>query len=385
MIARCSSDDPLLRVCHVITSLATGGAETALFRLVTATDRAQQEVSVVSLTDEGVYGPRLREAGIPVHALGMQRGRFSLPAFLALIKLLRQRKPDVVQTWLYHSDLLGLLASRLAGIRRVAWNIRCSVTDERYVRGQAGTVLRLLSFLSPIPRVVVSNSVAGQRVHAMLGYRPRQWAVIPNGLETATFRPDPAAYLDVRRELGVAPDSILVGLVARYDPLKDYPTFLQTAARVAAKQPNVHFVAVGAGVTYANGDLAAHVQALGNSRQVHLLGERRDTPRLNAAFDIAMCTSTGEGFPNVLIEAMSCGVPCVSTDVGDAALVIGDTGLVEPAADPDRLAQAVLQLVEGGRTRRNTLGEAARRRVQEHYSLPIMVARYQALYDSLTT
>ena len=373
----------MLRVCHLITSLATGGAETALFRLVTATDRMKQEQVVISLTDEGVYGPRLREAGISVFALGMQRGRFSLSAFLRLVRLLRQQKPDVIQTWLYHADLLGLLAGGIAGIRRIAWNIRCSVTDERYVRGQAGVVLRLLALLSPIPRAVVSNSTAGQRVHTSLGYRPRQWRIIPNGLDIATFRPDPTAYRDMRVELGVPPETLLVGLVARYDPLKDYPTFLQTAVRVIRRRRDVHFVAVGSGVSPANKDLARLLRHLAISDRVHLLGERRDTPRLNAAFDVAMCTSTGEGFPNVLIEAMSCGVPCVSTDVGDAAVVIADTGLVAPAADPDKLAEAVLQLVETDPVRRHARGAAARQRVQEHYSLPIMVAHYQALYDSL--
>lgn len=373
----------MLRVCHLITSLATGGAETALFRLVTATDRRKQEQVVISLTDEGVYGPRLREAGISVFALGMQRGRFSLSAFLRLVRLLRQQKPDVIQTWLYHADLLGLLAGGIAGIRRIAWNIRCSVTDERYVRGQAGVVLRLLALLSPIPRAVVSNSTAGQRVHTSLGYRPRQWRIIPNGLDIATFRPDPTAYRDMRVELGVPPETLLVGLVARYDPLKDYPTFLQTAVRVIRRRRDVHFVAVGSGVSPANKDLARLLRHLAISDRVHLLGERRDTPRLNAAFDVAMCTSTGEGFPNVLIEAMSCGVPCVSTDVGDAAVVIADTGLVAPAADPDKLAEAVLQLVETDPVRRHARGAAARQRVQEHYSLPIMVAHYQALYDSL--
>lgn len=373
----------MLRVCHLITSLATGGAETALFRLVTATDREKQEQVVISLTDEGVYGPRLREAGIPVFALGMRRGRFSLSAFVRLVRVLRQQKPDVIQTWLYHADLLGLLAGGIAGIRRIAWNIRCSVTDERYVRGQAGVVLRLLSLLSSIPRVVVSNSTAGQLVHTTLGYRPRQWRIIPNGLDIAIFRPDPIAYREVRVELGVPQDTLLVGLVARYDPLKDYPTFLQTAARVTRSRPDVHFVAVGSGVSSANEDLTKLLQHLEISDRVHLLGERRDTPRLNAAFDVAMCTSTGEGFPNVLIEAMSCGVPCVSTNVGDAAVVIADTGLVAPAADPERLAEAVLQLVEADPVRRHARGAAARQRVQEHYSLPIMVAHYQALYESL--
>lgn len=373
-----------MRVCHLITSLATGGAETALFRLLTGPGTNPQDVSVISLTDLGTYGPQLREAGIKVAALGMTRGRMSISAFVQLVRIVRAARPDILQTWLYHADLLGLLAGKVAGVSHIAWNIRCSVTDERYVAGQAGVVLRLLAALSRLPDAVIANSEAGLQVHRALGYRPRLWRVIPNGVDSNLFKPDPDAYRSVRQELGLSSDSILIGLVARFDPLKDHLTFLRTAALVlAATKTDAHFIAVGAGVTASNPALTETITSLGIGDRMHLLGERRDTPRLNAALDVAMCTSTGEGFPNVLIEAMACAVPCVSTAAGDAALVIGDTGFTAPVGDAAALAGSVLRLTEIDKQHREVFGAAARQRVQQNYSLSAMIDHYRDFYTSL--
>ena len=373
----------MIRVCHLITSMATGGAETALYRLLTHADRQRFAMTAVSLTDGGTYGPMLSAAGIPVHTLDMRRGRLSLGAFARLVALLRREKPDILQTWLYHSDLIGTAAAPFCGSPPLLWNIRCSVTDARYVKGQAGAVVRLLARLSRRPRLIISNSEAGRIVHTALGYHPRAWEIVPNGVDTRMFAPDTEARRAVRNELGLPRDAVLVGLVARFDPLKDHATFLQAAARVIAKRAEVHFVAVGSGVSRGNPELDQLSADLGLAGNLHLLGERRDIPRLNAAFDIATCSSLGEGFPNVLIEAMACATPCISTDAGDSELVLGDTGLIVPPADPEAFADAILRLVDAGWDERVRLGQAARTRAQELYSLDTMVARYQALYAGI--
>ena len=375
----------MIRVCHLITSLATGGAETALFRLLTHVDRNRFSMSAISITDGGTYGPMLAAAGIPVHTLGMSRGRFSPRGFGKLVGVLRRERPHIIQTWLYHADLIGTAAARFCGSPPVLWNIRCSVTDERYVKGQAGAVVGLLARLSRQPRVVVSNSHAGQAVHAGLGYHPRSWAIIPNGVDIDTFRPSLQAREDLRQELGLTRDAILIGLVARFDPLKDHGTFLRAAAQVVRRHSEVHFVAVGAGVDSSNRYLASLSQELGLGPNLHLLGERRDTPSLNAAFDIATCTSLGEGFPNVLIEAMACGTPCVSTAAGDAAVVIGNTGLVVAPGDPNAFAMALLDFIDAGADYRMSRGAEARLRTASLYSLTAMVERYQDLYAGIAS
>lgn len=371
------------RICHLITSLATGGAETTLFRLLTAPEPPQTSIAVICLTDEGTYGPRLRAVGIPVYTLEMKRGHFRIGAFFTLLRLLRQIKPDILQTWLYHSDLLGFLAARLSGVKHTVWNIRCSVTDERYVRGQAGKVLRILAALSGRPDAVVANSQAGIDVHTSLGYRPRRWVLIPNGIDLEAFRPDPEAYSSVRRELGLSDKALLVGHVARYDPLKDHATFLRAAAQAAAERPDLHFVGVGADVVPENVEIARLAGSLNLGGRLHLLGERRDIPRLNAAFDIAMCTSRGEGFPNMIVEAMACAVPCVSTDVGDAALLLEGCGLLAPVGDDAVLAEQIGRLADETPAYRRHMGRRARQRIEQDYSLRRMIARYDELYRSL--
>ena len=180
-------------------------------------------------------------------------------------------------------------------------------------------------------------------------------------------------------------DAILIGLVARFDPLKDHGTFLRAAAQVVRRHSEVHFVAVGAGVDSSNRYLASLSQELGLGPNLHLLGERRDTPSLNAAFDIATCTSLGEGFPNVLIEAMACGTPCVSTAAGDAAVVIGNTGLVVAPGDPNAFAMALLDFIDAGADYRMSRGAEARLRTASLYSLTAMVERYQDLYAGIAS
>lgn len=369
-----------MRVVHVITSLAIGGAETALFRLVTEEKPASSDVTVICLSGEAYYGPRLRAAGIPLHTLDMQRGRFSFRAFMRLVGLLRRLQPDLVQTWLYHSDFLGLLAARLAGISRVVWNIRCSVADERHFRRGASPLLRLLARMSAMPVAVISNSVAGQDLHASIGYHPRRWEIIPNGIDTTVFRPEPAHRAALRSELGLPADAALVGLIARYDPLKDHATFLRSAQHVLVSRPETHFLCAGQDVDGNNATLMALARELDITARLHLLGPRSDIARINAALDVAVCSSIAEGFPNILIEAMACGAPCVSTEVGDARLIIGDSGLIVAPRDARGMAEAIGTILADTS---GQLREKARERALSLFSLPSMRERYRTLYRSL--
>ncbi len=372
-----------LSIVHVISSLDVGGAETTLYRLLSRTDRDAFRSSVVSLLPGGPVKDLIAGLGIPVASLGMRRGRPSMVGLVRLVRHLRRAEPDIVQTWLYHADLLGLIAARLAGRPATAWNLRCSDTDP--IRRHSLVWTRwTCARLAGQPAVVVANSNAARRFHQRAGYSPRRWEIIPNGVDTEAWKPDEEARLSVRRELGVATDVALIGLVARFDPMKDHRTFLEAADSVATRRTDVHFVMVGEGVTHENPSLRHQLNTSGLGRRVHLLGRRSDVPRLTAALDIAALSSYyGEGFPNVVIEAMACGVPCVATDVGDSAHMIGKTGVIVPRQRPDLLADAWLQLLALGRQDRQRLGQAARERVERDYSLTTMVRRYEALYRSI--
>jgi len=313
----------------------------------------------------------------------MNKARPRLADVWRLWRILRASRADVLQTWLYHSDLAGLVIGRLAGIRRIVWNIRCSELDARYERGRDGLVLRLLVLLSRYPAVVIANSFAGREVHARHGYRPRRWEILPNGFDTERFAPDPDAHGRLCTELGLAPEHKLIGLVARDDPLKDHPTFLRAAAICARARPDTHFVLVGPGIDADNAALSTLIEAGGLHGRVHLLGERTDVPELTAALDIATCSSSGEGFPNVVGEAMACGVPVVATDVGDCARLLGDAGLIVPPGDPDAFAAALDRLLAMDAVERREMGARGRHCIARDYSIDRIAARYAEFYGEL--
>jgi glycosyltransferase involved in cell wall biosynthesis len=264
----------------------------------------------------------------------------------------------------------------------VVWNIRSAI-DVNELGPVVAVLARLCARLSRVPAAVVTNSDAAKVLHTRIGYRPRQWLVIPNGFDTERFAPDVTARRDVRRELGLPADALLIGLVARFDPLKDHQSLLRAAGLLRRQLKGPHFVLVGRDITMSNSELREWIEASGVGDRVHLLGERADIPRLTAALDIATCSSYGESFPNIIGEAMACAVPCAVTDVGDAARIVGDTGRVVPPKDAPALASAWQELIELGPEGRRELGLRARARVEERYSLDSVVRQYETLYGRL--
>jgi glycosyltransferase involved in cell wall biosynthesis len=362
-------------ILHLITGLETGGAEQALVRLAPLLGPRHRSV-VVSMTRPGPLAPALAAAGIEVWSLGLRRGRPDPRGLARFAAILRRVRPDIMQTWLYHADLLGTLA-RLAAPRRcrLLWNVRCTETTG------LTAVRKLLCWLSPIPEAVVVNSRAGRRFHEQIGYRPRRWVLIPNGCDTAAFRFDAVARQALRQELAIGDNQVVIGMAARMDPMKDHENFLAAAGRVAASRPEAIFVLAGDGVDGSNRAIAAAIARRGIEGRVRLLGRRSDMPRVYSALDVASLSSAfGEGCPNMLLEAMACGIPCVATDCGDAAELIGPHGIIVPPRDPQALAAAWERVMALGSGERRHLGAAARQRVAEHYDLAAVAARYDELY-----
>lgn len=368
----------MLTILHLITGLETGGAEAMLARLATGSDRKRFRHVVVSMTGPGTVGPAIAAAGIPLRSLGIRRNVPDPAGLLRLRRVLREFSPDILQTWLYHADLLGLAAWKLGWAPRLIWNLRSTETIG------SGVVRRLLAYWSRMPDAVIVNSLEGRRFHEALGYRPRRWVHVPNGFDTAALKPDADAGKRLRAALGIGDDALVVLLPARYHPMKDHATFLAAAARFAGVRPEARFVMVGSGVEPSNRALADIIAARGIGGHVLLLGERRDLGAIYPAADIATLSSAfGEGFPNVLAEAMSCGVPCVATGIGNSAEIVGDTGAIVPPGDPAALAAGWEKLAALTIGERRQLGTAARARIVEHYDLAAIVARYEELYEAI--
>jgi glycosyltransferase involved in cell wall biosynthesis len=373
----------VIKITHVITSTSAGGAQMMLYKLLCTMDRGLFDSRVVSLTDVGPVGERIAALGVPVQDLGMSRGVPDPLAVLRLAAWLRRNPADVVQTWMYHSDLVGGLAALIGG-GRVIWGIRFSNFDPATCSRATIWTARACAALSRwLPTRIVCCSEASRAVHAALGYRADKMIVIPNGFDLAIFRPDSGARGAVRAELGIPPEALLIGLVGRFDPQKDQRVFLRAASSLAEMHQGVHFLLCGDNITPENRELANWIDPAIRQR-CHLLGRREDLPRLTAALDVATSSSAyGEAFSNAIGEAMACAVPCVVTDVGDSARIVGDTGKVVPPREPRALAAAWSELVAAGEPARRALGLAARGRVEARYSLGAIVRRYEALYRAV--
>jgi glycosyltransferase involved in cell wall biosynthesis len=374
------------KLVFIITNLATGGAETMLLKLLQQLDRSRFSPTVISLIGLGEVGPRIQALGIAVYSLGMARGAAPNPLFIVrLVRLLRQLEPDVVHTWMYHADLLGGLAARLAGCRKVIWCIRNSTLSKTGSPPSTAWVVKTCALLSRfIPAEIISCSLQARDIHVKIGYAASKLQVIPNGFDLNRFVPDSSARNSLRTELSLAPDAFLVGLIARFDPQKDHFGFVKAAALVNEERPDVHFILAGTGVDSSNTALSAAIADKGLQDNIHLLGRRDDVPRLMAALDVLASTSSfGEGFPNVLGEAMSCCVPCVVTDVGDSAEIVGDSGRVVPPRDMAGVARELLLLLRLPPDIKTALGMQARERVATNYEIGRVVRLYEAFYEQL--
>lgn len=374
-----------MKVLHLITGLATGGAEQVLFNGLAGGLAGRFDSAVVSLHDEGTYGEAIRDLGVPVHALGMGWG-IPLPgAVKALRRVVADFQPEVIQGWMYHGNLAAILAGWLApGRPAVAWNIRHSLYGLRAEKPLTRQVIRSNRALSARPDAILYNARLSRQQHETFGFAPDRGQVIPNGFDLARLRPVSERGLMVRHELGILGEARVVGHVARLHPMKDHARFLRAAARVARDREYVHFLLSGTEVTPDNSALVGIVPDALRQR-FHFLGERADVPDLMRAMDVLCQSSWSEAFPNVLGEAMAIGVPCVATDVGDSADIIGGTGVIVPPRDDEALTQGLLAMLAKSTEERRAMGEAARARVESRYSLDAMVAQYARLYEDMNT
>lgn len=377
----------MIRVTHVIDGLSVGGAEVMLANLLRRSDRSRFESEVISLTGIGPVGEAIRDTGVPVRSLGLEPSPRKALAVLRLPSMVRASRPDLVQTWLYHADLLGGLSTRLVA-RRVplVWGVHRSDLDAGWTKRRIAIAAQLCARISGrVPTRIVCCSTDAASRHIELGYDPRRIVVIPNGFDLDAYRPDASARGSVRDELGIPAEALLVGMIARLDPQKDHATLLEAAELVARRVPDAHFILCGLGVHASNPPFAALAHRHpGLAPRLHAVGLRRDIPRIDAALDVAVLSSIGgEAFPLAIGEAMASGVPCVVTDVGDAPELVGDTGLVVPRNNPTALAAAVADLLTLPVEQRRAKGAAARLRIQQRYELDHVVARYEALYADL--
>lgn len=371
-----------MKLLHVITGMRLGGAETVLCRLIGAASGRGLEHAVVVLGQEDVMSQRVRNHGAELIHLNM-KSPFSDPsALFRLRQVVRRADAKLVHAWMYHANIAASLAG---GGSPVLWSIRHSLSDLKRERWTTRLAIRAGAILSSKAAAITYNSSISRDQHEAIGYCPSRVQVIPNGIDVGLFKPSLEARTEVRASLGIPESAFVVGLVARFHPLKGHANFIQAAAAFHHARPSAHFVLAGSGITQDNAELDSMLAAARLPKgHFHLLGERSDVHRVNACFDIATLSSSSEAFPNSIVEAMACTVPCVATDVGDVREIIGETGIVVPANNPAELCSAWRHLAERTPEALAALGQSGRRRIEARYSLQRMTENYLNLYGELT-
>jgi glycosyltransferase involved in cell wall biosynthesis len=357
------------RVVFLIRSLDIGGAQRQLVELAGGLHRADWHVTVVVFYGGGELEADLIKHGVSVQSMA-KSGRWDVVGFsYRLLRALRREHPDVLHGYMATENLLSTAMQLFIPGMRVVWGVRASNMDLDEYDWLARFLFRIGCWFSRFADLVICNSAAGKEFHAAHGYPPSRMVVIPNGIDSERFRPEPGARSETRRRFAIDHDHLLVGLVARLDPMKDHETFLRAAAVASRERPELRFVCVGDGPEPYRGRLIALASELGLDERLTWAGSRIDMPNIFNALDLAVLSSRwGEGFPNVVAEAMATGVPCVVTDVGDAPSVVRDTGWVCAPHDPAELARA-MTVATASRRDLAAYGQRARQRVRTEFSI----------------
>ena len=371
----------MIKVAHISTGLETGGAEVQLMRLIAAMDHDEFEMMVISMDRDTYLADRIRELGIPVHSLCLRKQPLAL---WKGFQLLRQFNPDVIHGTMYQGGVFGTLCRRFLPKKpHVIWTVHEPLEhyDEEPLRKRLQ--LRLWGKMSGSPECLMYVSHLNMQQHLAYGFNNQKALVIPNGVDTTRFGPAKEKGLAIRASLGIPENCIVIGKTARYHRQKNHVGFLRSAAILAKKYDHVRFMLVGTNVDESNATLTDLIGELGLDGKVYMLGNREDIPEIVNAYDIATLTSLGEAFPLTLGEAMVSAVPCVATDVGDNAYIIADTGYVVPVDDDKAMAEGWEKIVVLSQEERNELGQKARQRCLDNFTLEQQVSQHEELYRTL--
>ncbi len=372
-----------MKVLHIIVGLNVGGAESMLKRLIESDPATIPNTIVVSLTTLGEIGEFLRSQGVRVHTMGMSSALDSPITLWRLIRLIRQYQPEIVQTWMYHADLLGGLAAHLAGYKNVVWNVRRTSLSSRN-SAQTVLVMKVCALLSRwVPKKIICVAEAARQSHVAIGYDASRMVVIPNGFDFSHFTATMEQRVALRRVCYFSEGDIVVGCVGRFHPDKGQDNFVKVTAIVARSHSEVKFLLVGQGCDVNNAKLIGWLNKYGLQDRFVLLGKRSDVPVCLAAMDVFCMPSCTEGFPNGLGEAMAMGLPCVATNVGDTAILAGDTAVLVPARDEQALAQEILRVLALSDEQRYQMGQLAKVRVMNEFTIDKACARFNTVYQEV--
>ena len=373
-----------MKIVHIISGLGNGGAEGVLYRLVT--HDIKNEHIVISMTDSGKYGPLLLDKGFTVFCLNMQSGKIALKPIYMLYKYLKDINPDIVQTWMYHADLIGGIIARAAGIKNIFWNLRHSNFDINHTKSSTIKIAKVNAKLSNIiPKKIISCAQGAIKAHTDLGYNRDKIVVIENGYDLDTFKVDNNSCSLIRKELRIGGNPI-IGMVGRYDPQKNHKGLIEALGIVKERGYTFDFVLVGRDLNNENKALLEQIKKLNLYGLTHLLDQRSDIPSIMNALDLHVLSSSyGEGFPNVIAEAMACGTPCIATDIGDSNIIIDKYGIIIKPNDVDALVMSIIEMIDIMNSKQsewNRLKSNGVNHIKINFSIQSMVSKYNIIWNS---
>jgi glycosyltransferase involved in cell wall biosynthesis len=373
-----------MSIVHIISALTDGGAEAVLYQLCLS-DKSSNHI-VISLMDDNKYGPLLTDNGIEVYYLNMKPNRISVGGVIKLYKIIRKIKPDVVQTWMIHADFIGGIISRLAGISNVVWGVHHTDLVKGELKRSTIIIAKMNAIFSHfVPKKIIYCAEKSRLVQESIGFNRTKGVVVPNGYNISNFTPSDVDRISFREELGIGDEVLLIGHVGRYVPQKDYKNLIEAIANIEQQGKVIKVVLVGSNLDIANKKLIDLIKEHNLINEFILLGRRNDIPTVMNGFDLFVLSSSSEAFPNVLNEAMACGTPCVTTDVGDSAVIVGNTGWVVPTKDPMSLANAIIQAIDEKLLRNEQWNERkieCRNRIIDNFSLENMISNYHKIWKT---
>jgi glycosyltransferase involved in cell wall biosynthesis len=368
-----------MRIAFFITGLTTGGAELMLYQLI-AQQPSLHNSLVIGLIDQGELVARFRQLGIQVICLDL-KGKYKIKNLKNLYQQLKQYKPDLISTWLPHADFMGAIYASLLNIP-IIWGIHAThILSKQHSISSRLSAWLCIHFFKNLPKAIICCAQSTQQECVRIGYNAARLMFIANGFDTQCFKPNASVYQNLRQQFNLSPETLIVGHIGRFSARKNQLGFLQAAQIIAKRLMNVHFVMLGAQVDNNTRALTQAIAELQLQNVTHLLGLQSNTAQFIAGFDLFICNSTSEAFPLVIGEAMSCAVPCVANEVGDNAYLIADTGLVTNNNQPLAIAEAALTILKLPREQRAFLGQAARARITQHFSLQHSSTQYLTLFQ----
>ena len=370
-----------IRILHIISGLGDGGAEANLYNFVCHTKN--QINYVISLKDKGKYGPLLEKKGIEVYYINFSNIISFVNKFIYLFKLIKKLKPDIVQTWLYHADLIGGCAAYLAKSKNIFWGIHHTSLEYRFNKKSIILISKLNSFLSNIiPRRIVVCAEKSMDEHIKKGFNKYKFIVIRNGLDLNKFKLSESIRKKYREKIKINQSELLLGTVARFNPIKDFPTLIKAIKKLKSSGLDFKYLFVGENMDLDNKTLVNMIEKYNLKDTIKLIGQEESISSVMNAIDLHILSSKSEAFPMVILESLACGTPSISTNVGDVSRIIKNKKFLVDKENYLSLYNAINEFLNLELEEKEKISKEGIDHIKFNFSIEKMTKEYLKVYEN---